>query len=100
MTTETTMEMRDKILNAAVKIAEKTPLHSVTRGAIAKKAKCAPSLVTWYLGGWDDLRSAIVDKAVAEQNLPVLAHALAARHPGVSAAPQWVKAAALKLLAQ
>lgn len=92
--------MRDKILAAAVKVAEKIPLHAVTRGLIAKKAKCAPSLVTWYLGNMDEARSAIIHAACGTNNVEVIAWALAARYPGADKAPPKLKRAALKIIAQ
>lgn len=93
--------MKDIIIAAAVKVAEKAPsLFLVTRGAIAKRAKCAPSLVTFYLGTMEDLRAYIVARAVEDSNVVVVASAIAARHPGVTDAPQALRNAALKHLAE
>lgn len=88
-----------RLLDAAVKIAEKTPLHSVTRGAIAKKAKIAPSLVSYYLGTMDDMRTLLVARAIELKNVAALATAIAARHPGAANAPEGMKREALRLLA-
>jgi len=90
--------MKDKLITAAVKIAEKTPLYMVTRGAIAKRAKCAPSLVSFYTGTMEDLRASIVAKAVEENNAAVVANALAAHHPGVKGAPKALVAEACRLI--
>lgn len=89
--------MKDKILCAAVKIAEKTPLMSVTRGKIAKRSKVAPSLVSFYLGTMEDLRDSIVAAALDAQNLAVIGNAIAARHPRVAKIPDAVRRDALKL---
>jgi AcrR family transcriptional regulator len=75
--------MRDKIIAAALKVAATRPLHEVTRGAIAKRAKVAPSLVSYYTGTMEDLQTAIVDEAVKTENVAVIGFAIAARHPGV-----------------
>jgi DNA-binding transcriptional regulator YbjK len=47
--------MKQKILTAALKVAESTPLWAITRMAVAKRAGCAPSLVTYYLGTRDEM---------------------------------------------
>lgn len=93
--------MKDKILAAAIKLAEKMPLHSVTRGEIAQKVKCAPSLVTWYLGNAAEIRDAIVARAVETNKVEVIAWAIAARHPKADsvAVPVRLRRAAIKILA-
>lgn len=92
--------MMQKILDAAVKIAESMPLHAVTRGRIAKKAKVAPSLVSFYLGTMDELREKIVAQAIETNNVTVVSWALAARHPGIEKAPIALRRDALKLIAR
>ncbi len=47
--------MKQRILTAALAVAKETPLWSITRKAIAKKADCAPSLITYYLGTRDEM---------------------------------------------
>lgn len=91
--------MKQKILLAAVKVAEKRPLYMVTRGAIAKRAKVAPSLVSWYLGTMDELRASVVALAVETNNAAVVASAMIAHHPGVKNVSGELKQAALKFLA-
>lgn len=93
--------MKDRILAAAVKLAEKMPLHSVTRGEIANKVKCAPSLVTWYLGNAAEIRSAVVARAVETNNAEIIAWAIAARHPKADhvAVPVKLRREALRILA-
>jgi len=95
---QTDIPVRDKIIAAAVKVAERMPLHSVTRGRIAKKADTAPSLVSYYLGTMDDMRKTIVERAVETNNLAVIGQALAAHHPGVKSVPDDIKQQALKAL--
>lgn len=93
------MRMKDVLLAAAVKVAESIPLHSVTRDAIAKRAKCAPSLVTWYLGSAEGIRLAIVHAAIETKNVEVIAGALSIlpRYPEV---PKKLLSAAFKSLAE
>lgn len=91
--------MRNKVLQAAVKAAEAIPLHSVTRVDIARRAKCAPSLVTWYLGNAHAIRAEIVAEAVATNNVKVIAGALSIlpQFPGM--VPEALQRKALKSLA-
>lgn len=92
------MITKTQLIDVAMGLAEKTPLHSVTRGAIAKKAGVAPSLVSYYIGTMDEMRADIVTLAIAKENVAALASAMRANHPGVVRAPKQLKAAAAKLL--
>jgi hypothetical protein len=91
--------MKDKILAAAVALAESLPLHAVTRADIAKKAKCAPSLVSYYMGNAGVTRINIVTEAVRAKNVKVIAGAVSMWEifPGI---PSSLKRAALKVIAQ
>ena len=91
--------MKDKILAAAVALAETLPLHAVTRADIARKAKCAPSLVTWHLGSSYAIRAEIVAETVKTNNVRVIAGALSIlpQFPGMVS--QALQRKALKLLA-
>lgn len=91
--------MKPQLIAVAVKLTEKTPLHSVTRGAIAKKAKVAPSLVSYYIGTMDEMRADIVAMAIHTNNVAALASAIRANHPGVANAPKAMRLLAAKLLA-
>lgn len=91
--------MKPQLIAVATKLAEKTALHMVTRGAIAKKAKVAPSLVSFYVGTMDEMRADIVALAITTNNVAALASAIRANHPGVANAPKAMRMAAAKLLA-
>jgi hypothetical protein len=56
--------MKKRILEAALKVAETTPVWLITRKAIAKKADCAPSLVSYYLGTRDEMLQTITGALV------------------------------------
>lgn len=90
--------MKEKILQAAVKVAESVPLHAINRAGIATRAGCAPSLVTWYLGAMDLVRCAVIDRAVETNNVKVIAGAISilGRFPQV---PDALRRKALKSLA-
>ena len=90
--------MKAELIAVAVRLSEKTPLYMVTRGAIAKKAKVAPSLVSYYIGTMDEMRADIVAAAIETENVAALANAIRANHPGVASASHALKKAATKLL--
>lgn len=64
--------MKQKILRAAIALAEKTPLDMVTRHQIAKRAEVAPGLVSYYLGTMEEARALIIQAAVDTTNIEVL----------------------------
>lgn len=90
--------MRDKILTAAVKVAESVPLHAVTRKDIAKAAGVAPSLVSYYMHGEFSRKLDIITAAIKTENIRVIAGAVSMWHlfPGI---PPRLKRKALKSLA-
>lgn len=51
--------MKQKIMTAALEVAKSTPLWMITRKAVAAKAGCAESLVTYYLGTRDEMLTKI-----------------------------------------
>lgn len=77
--------MKKRILDAAMQVANTTPLWLLTRKAIAKQADCAPSLVTYYLGTRDKIIDAIVERAILEKNDAIVIRAKALEHPLVAA---------------
>lgn len=91
--------MKAKILAAAIALAETVPLHAVSRAAIARKAKCAPSLVTWYLGNIYAVHARIIAEASKTNNVKVVAGALSMlpQFPGV--VPVRLQREALRTLA-
>jgi len=69
--------MRETILTAAMLLAEKDRGFSkLTRDGVAKRAGVAAGLVTYYFKSMPKLRSAVVRKAIEEQNLPILGQAI------------------------
>jgi AcrR family transcriptional regulator len=93
--------MQEKILNAAFALAAKQGLRSIRRAQIAKRANCAPGLVSYYFRplGMQALISAVVKRAIEQEHLSILATALADKHPAAVAAPPALKQKALATLA-
>jgi AcrR family transcriptional regulator len=91
--------VRDTILTAAMELSEKPGgFARLTRDGIAKRAGVAAGLVTYYFGDMKALRTAIVRKAVADENLAILGEAIALGHAVARAAPDSLRSRAVKQL--
>jgi AcrR family transcriptional regulator len=68
--------MRDLILKAALKIAAKrNGLSKLTRENVAFRANCSPALVSHYHGNMQKLRQTVIEVAISEEILPIIAQA-------------------------
>ncbi len=90
--------LKDQILDAAVKLAERRGLGGLTRTMIAKAARVAPGSVSYHLGDMDDARNAIMAHAVVKENVRVVAHGLITNHPQALAAPEALRTLARESL--
>lgn len=79
---------KDRILSAAMQLANLAGFAGVTRDGVANKANCACGSVTYYFGNVKKLRAAMVERAIETENLAVLGQAVAAEHPLAMAAPE------------
>lgn len=94
-------QRRAAILNAAIQIAAQPGgWAKLTREAIARVAKCSEALPSRYFGTMSDIRSEVMGEAINRRELPVIAQGLACGHPVAIGAPDEIKTAALKTLAQ
>ena len=75
------MELKQKMMQAATAIAERHGVAAVTRNAIADKAECAMSAVSYHYGDVKKIHRAVVQAAIDNKNLTVLGWAIAERHP-------------------
>lgn len=69
---------REMILRAAIKAA-RTPVGfiTLTRARIADHAECSEGLVSRYLGSMEDVRRIVLEIAIDEEILPIIAQYLA-----------------------
>jgi AcrR family transcriptional regulator len=87
------------ILDAAVAVALRSNYRTVTRKAIASKAKVATGTVSYHFGSMTRLRDAIIKRGV-DGRLPVIvAQGLADKHRLTRKIAPDLKAAAIKLIA-
>lgn len=87
-------QRKQEILAAALVLAERDGLTTMTRDGIAVEASVSTGLVNAHFGTMAKLRRAVVGEAVRVGCLPVLAQALAMRDPLACNAPDELKRAA------
>lgn len=76
--------MKERIMKAAMQVAQEIPLWLITRKRIARAADCAPSLVSYYLGCQEEVITAIVKRAIEDKNDAIVKRAKAIEHPAVA----------------
>lgn len=91
--------MKDKILAAAMQVANLKGYKAVTRNDVAGKADVAAGSVSYHFGDMKKLQTAMVARAIESGNLKVVAQALADRHPLALKAPDELRKRAALLLA-
>jgi AcrR family transcriptional regulator len=91
--------LKQDILAAATRLAQVKGYRRVTREEVAESAGCVESTVSYHFGDMDAFRTAVVEYAVANEVLDVLADALASRHPAAIAAPEPLRRKAVRYLA-
>lgn len=90
--------MKDKIMRAALRLAERDGFREVSRAAVAVNARIAAGSISYHFGNMKKFQNAIVGAAVATKNLVIIGQALAVRHPIALKAPAALKAKALKAM--
>lgn len=91
-------DRREKILKAALSIAEKVGYANITRDAVATRAACATGLVSYHFATMPQLKRAVMRFAVAEGNAVVVGQGLGAGDAYAKKAPPDLKQKALALL--
>lgn len=74
---------RDQIIKAAVAIAERVGYMAVSRRMIGEELGVSGALVPVHVGTAAELEQAMIQYALAEGSIPVIAQLLAMRHPYV-----------------
>ncbi len=89
--------LQDRIMTEALAIAAKVGIEATTRDAIAARVPCSAGSVSFHYGEQRKLKRAIVERAVATENLAVIGWAVAERHPSVQGMDSAVSARALRV---
>lgn len=90
---------RQTIVDAAIKLAEKSGFRKVKRESLATKLGIATGTINYHFGTMAKLQDAIVREAIITSNATVLGQALAERHPLALKAPAALRTLAAKSLA-
>lgn len=92
-------ERRSAIIAAALRLAADKGYQTLTRDDVAAEAGVAAGSVNHEFGTVDNMRDAVIDAAVEERNLVVVAQAIVAGHPAARDAPADLKKEAIETLA-
>jgi len=74
-------ERRERIIDAAFRLAICSNYLTITRDEVAVAANCAPTLVNHYFGTVADLRQMVLDRALVTENCTILAQAIVQGSP-------------------
>jgi|SRR5208337_2001452 len=91
-------ESRRQILETAIVFALKEGYYKITLVKIAHAAGCSYSLILYYFKSIKKLRQAVVDYAVENKILPLLAQLLS--NPELSKIPKPLRAKVMEYLAK
>ena len=91
-------ERRAAILQAAVQLAESDGWLTLTRDNVAQAAGVSPGLVSWYYLATSLLRDAVMQHAVDNGLLLIVAEGICARNAVALAAPVAVRQAAFNAM--
>lgn len=90
------MNPKEKILQTAIEIAVDTRFRLITRDEVAELADCATGKVNYHFGTVTNLKTLVMEYAVENEILKIIAEGLVDRHEVAEAAPQELKERALK----
>lgn len=85
------MNTRNTILIAALDCARDYGYAHMTRDMVATYAGVAPSLVSHHMGTMEELRDAVMNYAILQEDMDVVLQGLASNHPIIKTAPKKVK---------
>jgi AcrR family transcriptional regulator len=90
--------LKDKILDAAFSLACECGYRGIRRDAIAERAGVAGGTVNLHYGKMDDLKVAIMKRAIESEQLDILAAGMAEGDITAMKAPKALKVRALQTL--
>jgi AcrR family transcriptional regulator len=90
------METKEKILDAALVLAEETHYQKLSRRKLAKSAEVSESTVQYHFRHPWELRYATLLHAIRRENVTVLGQGLGAQDPTALSAPIELRERALK----
>lgn len=73
-------DLKSRIMTAALEIAARVGVAKTSRNSIADRVPCSGGSVSFHYGDGRKLSRAIVERAIATENLAVIGAAIAERH--------------------
>lgn len=89
---------KSHIVDVAVDLAEHVGITQLTREDVVKRAQCSRATFGAYLGGLENLKVKVLERAIEREVLVVIAQGIAAKHPAVSQISDDLKARAVAAL--
>lgn len=78
---ERPMQLKERILGAAVALAKREGLRRFVKADIARAVWCGTGSINYHFSTMDKLRVAVIDHAIKHEIVEILAQARAERHP-------------------
>jgi len=91
-------DRKKQLLETALDIALELGIALLTRGRVAKRAGVSTGAVNLAWTDMPTLKAAVITVAVEREHLPLIAQALAEKHPSVQDIPEPLKINALLTL--
>lgn len=91
-------DRRASILEAAVSCARREGFDRMSRDGIAREAGCATGLISHYFANMMELRTAVMNQAVADGIVSIVADGLRERDPIARKAPRALRDKAQAML--
>lgn len=88
-------DRRSAILQASLKLAERSDYRYMTRSDIARAAGCSNNLITHYFSSMSKLRVAVMLLAIETRSLSVIGQGLLAKDLRAMRAPESVRREAI-----
>lgn len=91
---------REQILDAAITLSLKIGYRSITRDAVAGEAGISSSLIAHYFPVMEDLKTKVMEYAIEDERLAILAQGLAINDPLTLAIPDELKNRVIQFLSE
>ena len=95
---QTMRKRKEKILQAAIELAIKNGYQNIKCTDIAKRAKVTRSLINFYFSNMDELKHHIMQLAISNGELAIIAQGLVAKDPAAVKVPDRIKQKALSYI--
>ena len=93
-------ERKEQILQAGLLAAEQIGYQKITRAVVAHRAEISEALVQYHFNSIHELKREVMSRAIEDENIQVISQGLGMLDDDALAAPDSVKTAAFKFMAE